>query len=308
MTARNVRFTVDPPGGRLDLVLVRSLKDLSRSRVQQLIHEALVTVDGAVPKKSGMRLEGGERIEVRIPAVEPSGLIPEPIPLEILFENSDLLVVNKPAGMVVHPSPGHSQGTLVHAALAHSPDIRGIGGELRPGVVHRLDMNTSGIILLAKHDRALHELQSAFKHREVDKRYIALVDGSPPTPEGKIEAPIGRDRAQRKRMAIATAGLGRQAQTMYKTSRSFNEHSLLEVRPLTGRTHQIRVHLAFLGCPVVGDAVYGRKKPSLPLRRQFLHASGLTIRLPGESDPTTFEAPLPEELEGILRELERIER
>lgn len=308
MTARRVRFTVDPPGGRLDLVLVGTLGELSRSRIQQLIHEALVTVDGAVPKKAGVRLEGGERIEVRIPEVEPSGLTPEPFPLDILFENSDLLVVNKPAGMVVHPSPGHSHGTLVHAALAQSPDIRGIGGEMRPGVVHRLDKNTSGIILLAKHDAALHHLQSAFKQREVDKRYIALVDGAPPTPDGKVEAPIGRDPAQRKRMAIRPPARGRPAETVYTTERSFLEHTLLEARPLTGRTHQIRVHLAFLGCPVVGDVVYGRKRPTVRLRRHFLHAARLTIVLPGDTEPTTFIAPLPEELEAVLHELELRER
>jgi 23S rRNA pseudouridine1911/1915/1917 synthase len=305
VTARRVRFTVDPPGGRLDLVLVTTLGDLSRSRVQQLIHGALVTVDGAIPKKAGLRLEGGERIDVHIPEAEPTSLIPEAIPLDVLFENSDLIVVNKPAGMVVHPSPGHAQGTLVHAALAHSPDMRGIGGELRPGVVHRLDKNTSGIILLAKNDRALQELQTAFKQREVDKRYLALVDGAPPTPDGKVEAPIGRDPARRKRMAVRPSARGRQAESTYTTLRSFPEHTLLEIRPLTGRTHQIRIHLAFIGCPVVGDTVYGRKRPTIPLKRHFLHASRLTITLPGDTRPTTFIAPLPAELEQALEALER---
>lgn len=304
MTERHVRFTVDPPGGRLDLVLVNTLGDLSRSRVQQLIQQGLVTVDGAVPKKAGVRLEGGQRIEVRVPAPETTSLIPEPIPLDILFENADLMVVNKPAGMVVHPSPGHSRGTLVHAALAHAPDMRGIGGELRPGVVHRLDKNTSGLILLAKHEAALRELQAAFKKRVVDKRYIALVDGSPPTPEGKVEAPIGRDPAQRKRMGIRSPTRGRSAETIYVTLRSFSEHTLLEARPLTGRTHQIRIHLAFLGCPVVGDVVYGRRRPSVPMKRHFLHASRLTIMLPGGTSPTTFEAPLPDELQDVLTDLE----
>lgn len=285
------------------MVLVKALGDLSRSRVQQLIQTAQVTVDGAVPKKAGVRLEGGERIEVRVPSAEPSDLVPEAIPLDILFENADVIVVNKPAGMVVHPSPGHSRGTLVHAALAHVPDLRGIGGELRPGVVHRLDKNTSGLILLAKHDAALGALQTAFKRREVDKRYIALVDGSPPTPDGKVEAPIGRDPAHRKRMGITPAKRGRAAETIYTTLRAFPEHTLVEARPLTGRTHQIRIHLAFLGCPVVGDVVYGSKRPSIPMKRHFLHASRLTIVLPGETAPTTFEAPLPEELEDVLEVL-----
>lgn len=308
MTERHVRFTVDPPGGRLDLVLVSLLSELSRSRVQQLIHQAMVTVDGAVPKKTGVRLEGGERIDVRIPEVAPSELVAEPLPLDVLFENSDVMVVNKPAGMVVHPSPGHVHGTLVHAALAHAPDIRGIGGEMRPGVVHRLDKDTSGLILLAKHDQSLRYLQSAFKERRVDKRYIALVDGSPPTPNGRVEAAIGRDPAQRKRMAIRPPAKGRLAETSYTTERSFAEHTLLEVQPLTGRTHQIRVHLAFLGCPVVGDVVYGRKRPTIQLHRQFLHAARLTLRLLGDQEPTTFVAPLPEELVVVLHELELRER
>jgi 23S rRNA pseudouridine1911/1915/1917 synthase len=268
----------------------------------------MVTVDGAVPKKAGIRLEGGERIDVHIPEVEPSTLVPEPIPLDIVFENADLIVINKPAGMVVHPSPGHDQGTLVHAVLAHAPDIRGIGGEMRPGVVHRLDKNTSGLILLAKHDAALQYLQSAFKQRQVDKRYIALVDGSPPTPDGKIEAPVARDPAHRKRMAIRPPERGRPAQTVYTTLRSFSAHTLLEVRPLTGRTHQIRLHLAFVGCPVVGDVVYGRKRPSIPINRHFLHASRLTITLQGEAEATTFVSALPEDLEEVLLELEQRDR
>jgi 23S rRNA pseudouridine1911/1915/1917 synthase len=290
------------------LVLVGVLGELSRSRIQQLIHQALVTVDGVVPTKTGFRLEGGERIDVSIPEVAPSELLAEPVPLDVIFENADVMVVNKPAGMVVHPSPGHVHGTLVHAALAHAPDIRGIGGEMRPGVVHRLDKDTSGLILLAKHDDSLRYLQSVFKQRRVDKRYIALVDGKPPTPEGKVEAAIGRDPAQRKRMAIRPPTKGRMAETVFTTERSFSGHTLLEVRPLTGRTHQIRVHLAFLGCPVVGDVVYGRKRPSLEIHRQFLHAARLTLILLGETEPTTLVAPLPDELEDVLRELERRER
>lgn len=308
MRARRVRFTVDSPGGRLDLVVVNTLGELSRNRVRQLIDQGMVTVDGILPKKAGTRLEGGERVEVRIPPVEPSNLTPEPIHLEIIFENSQVMVVNKPAGMVVHPSPGHDHGTLVHAALAHAPDIRGIGGELRPGVVHRLDKNTSGLILVAKDDEALQLLQTEFKQRRVDKRYLALVDGSPPTPQGRIEAPIGRDASHRKRMGIVTPARGRQAVTDYWTRQAFSQHTLLEVQPLTGRTHQIRVHLAFIGCPVVGDVVYGRRRPTLPLDRQFLHAYRLVIRLPGQQEASTFEAPLPAELSSALRDLQKRER
>ncbi len=260
-------------------------------------------VDGQPVSKPGALLEGGEWVEVNLPAPTPTNLIPESIPLDIIFENRDLVVVNKPAGMVVHPSAGHDVGTLVHAVLAHAPDIRGIGGEIRPGVIHRLDKDTSGLILLAKDDGTHRFIQAQFKAREVEKVYLALVDGAPPTPAGRIEAPIGRDPRHRKRMAVQTPGRGRDAVTVFHTQERFAEHTLLEVRPLTGRTHQIRVHLAFLGCPIVGDTVYGRRRPSLPLKRQFLHAARLTLRIPGEAQPRTFDAPLPPELESILEDL-----
>ena len=207
--------------------------------------------------------------------------------------------------MVVHPSAGHETGTLVHAALAYSPDMEGVGGEVRPGVVHRLDKDTSGLILLAKNDAAHHELQQQFKDRSVEKVYLALVDGQPPTSSGRIEAHIGRDPRHRKRMAVVHSRKGREAITIYNTIESFSEHSLLEVHPKTGRTHQIRVHLAYIKCPVVGDREYGRKRPTLPIKRQFLHAGRLTIRLPGEATSRGFEAPLPPDLEAVLDYLHR---
>jgi 23S rRNA pseudouridine1911/1915/1917 synthase len=267
----------------------------------------LVIVDGKAVRKPGLRLFGGEQIDVTLPSPVPAGLTPEPIPLDVVFENEDVLVVNKPAGMVVHPSVGHAGGTLVQAALAHAPDIEGVGGELRPGVVHRLDKDTSGLILLAKRDAAHQALQRQFKDRTVDKVYLALVDGKPPTPTGKIEAPIGRDPRHRQRMGIALPGKGREAVTSYRAVESFREHTLLEVHPETGRTHQIRVHLAFLGCPVVGDAVYGRRKATLPVERQMLHAWQLTLALPGDRGKHTFEAALPEDFAGILADL-RLQR
>jgi 23S rRNA pseudouridine1911/1915/1917 synthase len=288
---------------RLDKFLVTVLPDFSRSRLQALIRAGLVTIDGQIARKAGQMLENGSLVQVRVPPPEPSDLSPEAIPLDIVFENADLLVVNKQAGMVVHPAAGHSSGTLVHAALAHAPHIKGVGGEQRPGVVHRLDKDTSGLILLAKNDAAHHWLQNQFRARQVEKMYLALVDGHPPTPRGRVEAAIGRDPAQRKKMAVLPAGKGRAAFTEYHTLQSFPAHTLLEVHPLTGRTHQIRLHLAFLGCPVVGDTVYGRAHPSQPLARYFLHAARLTIRLPGEVVPRTFEAPLPEALSHILEDL-----
>jgi 23S rRNA pseudouridine1911/1915/1917 synthase len=205
--------------------------------------------------------------------------------------------------MVVHPAVGHASGTLVNAVLGYDPEIEGIGGEERPGVVHRLDKETSGLILLAKNERAHRWLQDQFRLRNVEKIYLALVDGKPPTPSGRVEAHIGRDPSHRKRMAIVPESRGREAISEYKTIESFKDHTLLEFHPLTGRTHQIRLHCAFLRCPIVGDEIYGRKKPSIHLDRHFLHAYRLKIILPGEREPEFFEAPLPEDLEKVLESL-----
>lgn len=290
---------------RLDIFLVESLPRYSRSRLQGLIKDGLVSVDGICATKAGQTVSPGAVIEVRVPATVPAPLAPESIALDVIFENDDVLVVNKPAGMVVHPAPGHASGTLVNAALGHAPTMEGIGGQERPGVVHRLDKATSGLILLAKNDRSLHWLQEQFRARKVDKSYLALVDGKPPTPAGRVEASIGRDAAHRKRMAIVPQGKGREATSEYRTRESFAEHTLLEFHPLTGRTHQVRLHCAFLGCPIVGDEVYGRKNPSISLGRHFLHAQAVCIRLPDQIEPTVFEAPLPADLLHILSMLRR---
>jgi 23S rRNA pseudouridine1911/1915/1917 synthase len=288
---------------RLDKFLVTCLPEFSRSRLQSMIKDGLVSVDGVPARKSGQMLEGSEHVQVRIPPPQPSELIPEDIPLDVIFENDDVLVVNKSAGMVVHPAAGHSSGTLVHAALAHAPEMEGIGGEQRPGIVHRLDKNTSGLILLAKNDFTHRWLQDQFRQRKVEKTYLTLVDGHPPTPKGRIEAAIGRDTQQRKQMAITAPSKGRDAISEYLTVETFPNHTLLEFHPLTGRTHQIRLHAAFLGCPVVGDTLYGKRHPSLPIKRHFLHAAKLKIRLPREDEARTFNAPLPEELLQILDNL-----
>ena len=202
---------------RLDKFLVSRLPEFSRARLQGLIADGFVLVDGEPAKKSGQMLDTGAAVEIRIPPPVPSGLIPENIPLDIIFENNDLLVVNKPAGMVVHPAAGHESGTLVHAVLGYDPEIEGIGGEERPGVVHRLDKETSGLILLAKNDNAHHWLQDQFRLRRVEKTYLALVDGAPPTPSGRVEAAIGRDPSHRKRMAVLPPGKGRESVSEYKT-------------------------------------------------------------------------------------------
>jgi len=260
-------------------------------------------VNGQAAKKAGQTLESGSDVTVRLPPPSPTELIAEEIPLDIVFENKDLIVVNKPAGMVVHPAVGHVSGTLVNAMLGYDPDIEGIGGEERPGVVHRLDKETSGLILMAKNDRAHRWLQDQFRLRKVEKTYLALVDGKPPTPSGRVETYIGRDPSHRKRMAVVSESRGREAISEYKTLESFVDHTLLEFHPLTGRTHQIRLHCAFLGCPIVGDEVYGRKNPTLEIDRHFLHASRLRIVLPGEKDPRTFEAALPADLQIVLNNL-----
>lgn len=288
---------------RLDKFLVICLPDLSRSRIQGLILDGFVTIDGALPHKAGQMLEGRTSVQVTLPPPLPTNLIPENIPLDIIFEDDSLMVINKPAGMVVHPAAGHSAGTLVHAALAHAPEMEGIGGEQRPGIVHRLDKNTSGLILLAKNDATHRWLQDQFRLRKIHKTYLALVDGHPPTPTGRIEAPIGRDSKVRKKMAVVSAEKGRQAVSEYRTLENFPHHTLVEVHPITGRTHQIRLHMAYLGCPVAGDTIYGHKAPSIPLERHFLHAARLEVRLRGEKSTHIFTAPLPAELETALKAL-----
>jgi 23S rRNA pseudouridine1911/1915/1917 synthase len=293
------RYQGDSPE-RLDRFLVDCLPEFSRARLQGLITDGFVWVDGSPAKKSGQAIEAGTQVEVRIPPPKPTGLVAEEIPLDVVFENDDLLIINKPAGMVVHPAVGHERGTLVNAVLGHDPEIEGIGGEERPGIVHRLDKDTSGLIVVAKNDAAMRWLQEQFRQRAVRKTYLALVDGAPPTPTGRVEAPIGRDPRDRKKMAVTAPAKGREAISEYRTLETFRAHTLLEFHPLTGRTHQIRLHCAFLGCPIVGDTQYGQRKLSAQIKRHFLHAFQLEITLPGEDGPRVFEAPLPGELVRVL--------
>lgn len=288
---------------RLDHYLVAQIPEHSRSFLQHLIRRDLVKVNGKVAKKNGMKLESMNVVEVRIPPPEPSNLEPEPISLKIVYENNDVILIDKPAGMVVHPSAGHRKGTLVHAVLAHAPNIEGVGGVQRPGLVHRLDKDTSGLIIMAKNDRAHRWLQDQFKQRQVRKVYLALVEDQPPTPDGRVEAAIGRDPRNRKRMAVVPEAKGRMAISEYRTVERYEKHALIEVRILTGRTHQIRVHMAFINCPVVGDRIYGRRQLTAPVRRQFLHAAKLRLLLPGNAEPTSFESPLPSDLHHALENL-----
>jgi len=290
-------------GIRLDKYLAEQLENYSRSYIQRIIAEGGVTLDGFPVYKKSELINPGAEVEITIPPARETTLKPEIFPLDILFENDELIVVNKPAGMVVHPSLGHASGTLVQAVLGYAPEIEGVGGIKRPGLVHRLDQYTSGVILLAKNDRAHQFLQDQFRARSVDKVYLALVDGRPPTPQGRVEVAIGRDPKYRQRMAPVLERDGKEAISEYYTVEVYPQHTLLKVIILTGRTHQIRIHLAYLGCPVVGDTTYGRKKPTINIQRQFLHANRISIFLPGEKDKRTFEAPLAEDLIQILDSL-----
>ncbi|MFN2109606.1 MAG: RluA family pseudouridine synthase [Anaerolineae bacterium] len=296
---------VEEDGGRIDTFIAEVLPDLSRTAVQRLIDAGTVTVNGAAPRSS-YKVRRGDTVVVHIPPAQPVALSPEALPLDILYEDADILVVNKAAGMVVHPGAGNYSGTLVNALLAHCDDLHGIGGELRPGIVHRLDKDTSGVMVVAKNDHAIHALQRQFKRREVRKIYIALVIGNIEQAEGVIEAPIGRHRVHRKRMAVVANG--KPARTRWRVRGRYCDahnriYTLLNVRLLTGRTHQIRVHFAWLGYPLVGDAVYGPAHSPLPAPRQFLHARTLTFQHPRTEDKMTFSAPLPDDLATFLASL-----
>lgn len=285
---------------RIDKYLADQLPQVSRSQIKVLIDAGKATIDGEVVVKAGEKLKQGNVILIRLPDDEPGGLIPEKMSLDILYEDDNVLVINKPAGMVVHPGAGNPSGTLVNAVLAYDPAIRHVGEEERPGVVHRLDKDTSGVVLFARTEKAYKWLVRQFKSRDLDKKYLALVDGHPPTPTGRIEAPISRDTRNRTRMAVGLRGQGKPAVTEYFELERFEAHTYLEVHPITGRTHQIRVHLSYVGVPVVGDTVYGRRHPSITMDRFFLHAKSLAVRLPGERAPHIFTASLPEDLQSVL--------
>ncbi|MCY4417139.1 MAG: RluA family pseudouridine synthase [Chloroflexi bacterium] len=269
---------------------------LSRSRLQSLAMDGCVTLNGETAKPS-QRVRPGDAITVRVPPARASGDLPaQDIPVSAVYEDSHIVVVDKPAGLSVHPGPGHPDGTLVNALLAHCPDIRGIGGELRPGIVHRLDRDTSGLMVVAKTQSAHQNLTEQMMRREMHKEYRAVAVGLV-TPEcGMVDAPIGRDPRHRQRMAVNVGG--REARTHYDTLEELNGHTLLGVRLETGRTHQIRVHLAYLGYPVLGDDVYGNA--SALLDRQFLHAARLGFRHPVSGEWMEHEAELPPELGAAL--------
>jgi 23S rRNA pseudouridine1911/1915/1917 synthase len=296
-------LTVSPDdgGGRLDKWLSARSPELSRSRIQALIKSGDVTVDGA-SVKSHHKLTSGELVAMHIPAAEPVDLVAEDIPLDILHEDDDLIVVNKPAGLVVHPAAGHSSGTLVNALLYHCKELPGISGELRPGIVHRLDKDTSGAMVAAKSDVAMAGLSEQFKARLVEKEYLALVWGVPDPASGRLETPFGRSNGDRKMMSVHTNS-DKVAITAYEVEECFPGASLLRVRIETGRTHQIRVHLAHLGHSVVGDRVYGRRRKRelpVPVARQMLHAEKLAFQHPRTGKRVAFTAPLPDDMRELI--------
>jgi 23S rRNA pseudouridine1911/1915/1917 synthase len=311
-TTREFVVPAEAAGDRLDVFLARQMPDWSRSQIQRLIREGLVTLGSAPAKKPGEEIETGTCITVTAKHEE-SRALPEDLPLVIVYEDHDLLVVNKAAGMVVHIGAGVNSGTLVNALLGHIRALSSVGGEQRPGIVHRLDKMTSGLVVVAKNDAAHRRLSEEFKSREVHKTYVALVHGCMAMDSGEINKPVGRDPVRRTRMKAG--GIApREAVTKFRVLRRLGHFTLVEVMPQTGRTHQIRVHLASLGHPVVGDTTYGAPgklkfgESEMPtLSRTFLHAAKLAFAHPLTGSPLQFEAPLPGELAAFLARLEGLE-
>jgi len=295
-----LRPTAEDRNERLDRYVADAMPEVSRGYVQVLIESGHVLVDG-LQRKPKFKMTPGQLVTVTVPPVEVEEIVPEAIPLDIVYEDADVLVIDKPAGLVVHPAPGHPRGTLVNAVVHHAPDIA-LAGTNRPGIIHRLDKDTSGLIAVATTDRARNALVPQWESRSVDKGYVTLVSGVVEPDEASIDVPIGRDPANRQRMAPIRTG--RNAVTHFRVLERFPEATLLEVDIETGRTHQIRVHLAYIGHPVIGDTVYGRQTEvrGIPVDRQFLHASRLGFTLP-DGRRMTFNAPLPPDLQSVLDQL-----
>jgi 23S rRNA pseudouridine1911/1915/1917 synthase len=304
-------------GLRLDVWLARRLPALSRARLQALIAEGHVVLDGS-PARASARLRPGQAVRVHVPAPVPAEPRPEDIPVEIVYEDERVVVVDKPAGLVVHPGAGNAAGTLVNALLGRVRDLSGVGGVLRPGIVHRLDRGTSGLLVVAKDDETHRSLVRQFASRTVEKEYLALVLGLPARATGEVDAPIGRDPVHRQKMSVR-APRGREARTSWRVEERFDGAALLRVRIHTGRTHQIRVHLASIGHPVAGDPVYGgTRTPSSrraearaalqSLERPALHAARLAFTHPASGDRLALEAPLPEDLHRVLERLRSASR
>ncbi len=297
----DLNFLVTEEGGagqRVDAFLAAQVGEMSRSQVQRLISQGMVQVDGRIVKTSH-RLEAGERVTLQLEPEPETRLIPEDIPLEILHEDRDIIVVDKPTGLVVHPGAGRRTRTLVNGLLFRFPDLAALEPHDRPGIVHRLDKETSGVMVVARSPEALDSLREQFKARTINKRYLALVWGAIRHVEGKLTWPIGRHARHRDRISIKTRK-PREAETRYKLLQVYEDFSYLEIHPLTGRTHQIRVHMAAAGHPLVGDGRYGRRDGKGPSPRLFLHAGSLGLRHPGIGEDMTFTAALPMDLQEVL--------
>lgn len=320
-TAFSIHVRPSDEGKRLDVLVASMLADCTRTFAVGLIADEHVRVDGR-PKKPGYRVKSGQNISGAIPPPVPVEFKPEPIPIDFLYEDDHIVVVNKQPGLVVHPAPGHFSGTLVNGLLYHCPNLGGIGGELRPGIVHRLDKDTSGTLVVAKHDAAHTNLSRQFKSRRVKKEYLALVHGNMKSPTGSIKLPIGRHPVDRKRMSTVSPR-GRTAETQWKTREQFQGFALLEVNLKTGRTHQIRVHCSALQHPIVGDKVYRPRKlektiarghqPSdkilqvlKSVNRQMLHAWRLSFRHPETGKVVSFESPLPSDMAQLIKKIRKI--
>ena len=299
--SRNLRLKVAIKGQRLDVFLAESLPQFSRSRLQRLIGDGRVMVDER-PARASYRLSDGQLVVVNVPDPEPARMLPQPIQIEVVHEDRDVVVVDKPPGLTVHPSAGQPDGTMANALLALYPDLEGVGGPERAGIVHRLDKGTSGLLVVARNEGSHDDLSRQFRERRVSKRYLALVEGAVAPPEGVIEAPLGRHPRNRKRVAPVSSG--RHAATPYRVVASYRGYTLVEASPLTGRTHQIRVHFSSVGHPLAGDLTYGRRHRSLD--RQFLHASRLGFQHPGTGEPVEFRSELPADLRRFLGELEPV--
>ena len=313
---RSALVPADAAGTRLDHTLSALFPDHSRSFLASLVERGHVRVDTAVALKPSTRVSAGQTIEITFPAPVAVDVVSQDIPITILYEDSDIVVIDKPAGLVVHPAAGHADGTLVNALLFHVRDLSGIGGEIRPGIVHRLDKDTSGVMVIAKRDNVHRRLKEEWGTPSVRKEYTALVYGAPARAKGVIEAAIGRDPHDRKRMAIVSGASGRNAITEYELTEKFNYVSVLRCLLRTGRTHQIRVHMKHLGHPIVGDPVYsGPQWRGIPdrtiqkllasMKRQALHARKITFPHPSTGEVMTFETELPEDMRSVIETLRR---
>jgi 23S rRNA pseudouridine1911/1915/1917 synthase len=307
----DVRLAPAHAGWRLDRALADAVPTLSRERLKTLIRSGAVEAQGAAVRDPALKVKGGEAVQVAVPEPAPAHNEPQDIPLTILFEDEHLLVVDKPSGLVVHPAAGNFDGTLVNALLHHcAGKLSGIGGVARPGIVHRIDKDTSGLLVVAKHDRAHEGLAKQFADHSIDRRYLAIVSGVPRQAEGTVDAPLARSPQNRKKIAIVSAGKGKRAVTHWKRLQVLNDAALVECRLETGRTHQVRVHMASIGHPLVGDPVYGRGKSGhrkllnqLDFRRQALHAAHLGFIHPVTKGRLSFDSALPSDMQELFSAL-----